>query len=36
METLGSVPLVFMLRKLDCNADTWLCPFGVQVKAVAL
>ena len=41
METLGSVPLVFILRRLDCNGDTcntdtWLCPFGVHIKAVRL
>ena len=36
IQTLGSVPLVFILRRLDCNRDTWLCPFGVHFKEVEL
>lgn len=40
MWTLGSVLLLSVLRRFDCrhhcNADTWLCPFGICVEKVWL
>ena len=32
IQTLGSVPLVSILRRSNCNGDTWLCPFGVCIR----
>ena len=43
MRTLGSVPLVSVLKWFDCNTDTsvynvasWLCPFGVCIQDIGL